>query len=73
MRRATDEWKKWYAALRNANESAYEQAIRYSEGTILNNHSEEISHKFAADIEFSHVMLACELLGIRPEKERCDG
>ena len=55
------DWKRWYAALRNADSEAYFKAIRYAEGISIQHH---LSTEVAAEVEISHIMLACELLGV---------
>ena len=57
------DWERWYATLRNADPEAYRKAIQYAEGVSLNHN---LPDKAAAACEVSHVMLACELLGIQP-------
>ena len=56
-------WEAWYHALRAANPEAYRQAIEHSEGLSLNYN---LSPNAAAEVERSHVMLACSILGVRP-------
>lgn len=61
--RLDDQWERWYSALRAANPDAYRKAISYSESVTINNNT---PLKAAADYERSMVMLACELLDVRP-------
>ena len=58
-----DDWRKWYSALRAVEPEAYEKALIYAEGLSLQ-FNLPLSH--ASEIERSHIMLACELLGVRP-------
>jgi hypothetical protein len=57
------DWKRWYAALRAADEDVYRKAIQYAEAVSLNH---GLDDKAAAACEVSHVALACELLHIKP-------
>ena len=56
-------WETWYRALKSVNREAYDKAIRYSEALSL---KYNLPLTQAAEFERSHVMLACELLGVRP-------
>ena len=58
------DYEKWYRALKKENRKAYNAAIQYSEGLIINHN---FDHKLAAECEASHVMLVCKVLGIIPE------
>lgn len=58
-----DDWQKWYRTLKAVEPEAYEKALRYAEGLSLK-FNLPLSH--ASEIERSHVMLACELLDVRP-------
>ena len=55
------DWERWYAALRNCEPEAFRQAIQAAEGCSI---THRLDTKVAADIEVSHVMLACTLLGV---------
>lgn len=57
------DWEKWYRALRAADSEAYRKAISYSESVTLNHNT---PMKAAAEYERSMVMLACDLLRVRP-------
>jgi hypothetical protein len=57
------DYDKWYAALKAVEPEAYFKAIQYAEGVTL---KFNLPEKAAVECERSHVMLACELLGIRP-------
>jgi hypothetical protein len=57
------DWEAWYRALKAANPDAYRKAIGYSEAMALNFNW---PMKQAAECERSHVMLACELIGVKP-------
>lgn len=57
------DWERWYRALRAADPEAYRKAISYSEGVTLNHNT---PMKAAAEYERSMVMLACDLLQVRP-------
>lgn len=57
------EWQLWYSALKALEPEAYQKAIRYADGMAMQH---KLPTYAAADIERSHIMLACELLGIRP-------
>ncbi len=57
------DWKRWYRALKAFDPEAYSAAIRYAEGCSLNFH---LPLDQAAEIERSHVMLACKLLEVTP-------
>ena len=55
--------KVWYDALRKADINAYHKAIAYAEGLSLTYNWPE---KQAIECERSHIMFACELLGVKP-------
>jgi hypothetical protein len=55
------DWKRWYAALRNNSPDAFRNAIQAAEGISITHH---LSTEIAAELEISHVMLACTVLGI---------
>ena len=57
------QWESWYRALKRANPEAYRKAIGYIEATTL---TFKVPTKAAAEYERAAVMLACELLGVRP-------
>ena len=58
-----NKWQGWYRALRAVEPDAYRKAISYAEGVTLQHN---LSDKLAADIEVACVMLACELLDVKP-------
>ena len=58
-----DKWQSWYQALKTVEPEAYFEAIRYAEGLSL---TYSFPPKQAAEVERSHVMLACKLLGVMP-------
>lgn len=60
------DWERWYRALKAANPEAYRKAIGYMEATTLSHYAPAVPQKAAADYERAAVMLACELLGVRP-------
>ena len=57
------DYDKWYRALKAVEPDAYKKAVEYAQGVSLNH---QLPLKVSADIEIASVMLACELLGIRP-------
>ena len=57
------DWEKWYVALRAVEPDAYKAAIEYAEGLSLNYN---FSLMVAAEVERSHVMLACRVLRVQP-------
>ena len=57
------DWESWYRALKTTDQEAYRKAIQYAEGLSINFN---FPIKQAAEVERSHVMLACEILGVRP-------
>lgn len=68
MKATERDWKAWYATLKNAEPDVYRKAIQYAEGVSLNHN---LADKAAAACEVSHVMLACELLGLKPSALDC--
>jgi hypothetical protein len=61
--RTDPNWEKWYQTLKAVEPEAYYKAIQYGEGISLHF---SLPLEQAAEVERSHVMLACELLGIKP-------
>jgi hypothetical protein len=55
--------ESWYRTLKAVHPDAYRKAIGYSEALSL---KFNWPLKQAAECERSHVMLACELLGVKP-------
>jgi hypothetical protein len=55
-------WESWYRALKQRDPDIYRKAIQYSEALALNYN---FPMKQAAECERSHVMLACEILGVK--------
>ena len=62
-----DNWEKWYRTLKAVEPEAYEKALRYGQAISL---THDLGSKIAAEIEVSHVMLACELLGVGPARQQ---
>jgi hypothetical protein len=61
QRTTRQQWEKLYKSLRAYDPEAFRKAIQAAEGCAINHH---LSSAIAADIEVSHVALACELLGV---------
>lgn len=56
-------WEQWYRALKERDPQAYRSAIQGVEAVTL---TFNVPTKAAAEYERAAVMLACELLGVRP-------
>jgi len=57
------DWERWYRALRAADPDAYQAAINGVEAVTL---TFNVPQKAAAEYERNAVMLACQLLGVKP-------
>lgn len=60
------QWKRWYRALKAVEPDAYKKAIEYAAGVSL---TYNMPLEQSAEVERSHVMLACELLGVTPSSD----
>lgn len=58
-----EQFEPWFRALKAARPFDYRKAIEYAEGVTLRHN---LPLKVGAEIEQATVMLACELLGIKP-------
>lgn len=56
-------WEAWYRALKELDPDAYKNAIQSMEAVTL---TFNVPTKAAAEYERAAVMLACQLLGVRP-------
>jgi len=61
--KSSRDWERWYKTLRAVEPDAYRKAIEFSEGVSL---THNLDTKVAADVEVACVMLACDLLGVKP-------
>jgi hypothetical protein len=61
--RARDDWERWYFALKQQQPDAYRKAIEYTEAVTLNF---RVAQKAAGAYECAAVLLACDLLGVKP-------
>lgn len=59
----SDKWEPWYRTLKAVEPEAYRKAIEYGQGVSL---THDLDNNIAADVEIACVMLACELLGVKP-------
>ena len=58
-----EDWESWYRALKAANPDAYRKAIGHMEEVTITHH---MPLQAAAEYERAAVLLACELLGVKP-------